>query len=70
MEDDDLETEAQSIDRAVDLLDRLLCTADGDRGFVVGEYAASTIIALLTDKKYRISVMSRLDDFEHFNLNE
>jgi len=38
----------------------------GGRGVGCGEYEASTILALLMNKEYRISVMSRLDDFDGF----
>jgi hypothetical protein len=30
----------------------------------VGDYGASTILALLMDKKYRRAVMSKLNDFD------
>ena len=52
------------IEYAVDLLDRLLEAADGGRDVCVGDYGASTILALLMDKKYRRTVMSKLDDFD------
>lgn len=63
MDRDDLETESESVERAVDLLDQLLAAADGGPGVTLGQYEASTILALLTDKPYRVEVMSRLDDF-------
>jgi len=57
----DLESKDESIERAVDLVDRLLITADGGPDVILGEYDASTIIALLSDSRYRIEVMSLLD---------
>lgn len=63
MESGALESESQSIDRAVDLLDHLLEIADGGRGMVVEQYEASTILALLMDKRYRNEAMSQLNDF-------
>ena len=65
MENDGLETEEQSIVNAVDLLDRLLFVADGDSPISIGQYDASTMIALLMDKPYRVEVMSRLPDFDN-----
>lgn len=70
METDGLETESECIERAVDLLDHLLYIADGGRAMVVGEYEATTILALLIDKSYRVDVMSRLDEFEQVNEEE
>lgn len=70
METGGLETEAESIERAVDLLDRLLSTADGGRNVGIGQYEASTILALLMDKVYRAKVMSRLDDFAHMEAGD
>lgn len=63
MESEVLETESGSFQRAVDLLDRLLATADGGPGVSLGMYEASTILALLMDKVYRVNAMSRLDEF-------
>jgi hypothetical protein len=63
MDREDLETESESVERAVDLLDRLFAAADGGRSVSLGQYEASTILALLTDKPYRVEVMSRLEDF-------
>jgi hypothetical protein len=57
------ETEPECIERAVDLLDQLLRTADGGYGITLGQYGATTILALLMDRSYRLEVMSRLDDF-------
>lgn len=70
MEADGLETESVSIERAVKILDHLLHIADGGRAMVMGQYEVTTILALLMDKPYRVSVMSRLDDFEHVNEEE
>jgi len=70
MEFGETETESESIERAVDLLDRLLATADGGRDVAVGEYEATTILALLMDKSYRVEVMSRLDDFAYIDSEE
>jgi len=70
MELGETETESESIQRAVDLLDRLLTTADGGQDLSVGEYEATTILALLMDKSYRVLVMSRLDDFTYINSEE
>jgi hypothetical protein len=70
MDTNGLETESKSIERAVDLLDHLLYIADGGRAMVVGQYEASTILALLMDKPYRVDVMSRLDDFVDINREE
>lgn len=66
----ELETESESIERAVDLLDRLLVTVDGGRGVGIGQYEASTILALLMDKAYRVSVMSRLEDFADMDFED
>lgn len=63
MESEGLETESDSLERAVDLVDRLLATVDGGPSVSMGTYEASTILALLMDKAYRINVMSRLDEF-------
>lgn len=63
MEINDLETESDSLERATELLDRVLATADGGPRVSLGTYEASTIIALLTDDAFRVNVMSRLDDF-------
>lgn len=63
MNSDGNETETESIERAVQLLDDLLYIADGGRSMVVGEYEATTILALLMDQSYRVKVTSRLDDF-------
>lgn len=63
METNDLETESDSLEQAVELLDRLLTTADGGPSVSLGTYEASTIIALLTDKAFRVNAMSRLDEF-------
>lgn len=63
MESDGLETDSDSLERAVDLLDRLLATVDGGPSVSLGMYEASTILALLMDKAYRLSVMSRLGEF-------
>ena len=51
---DGLETEAESIERAVELLDQLVYIADGGRGVTLGEYGATTILALLMDRSYRV----------------
>jgi len=67
MEFGETETASESIERAVDLLDRLLATADGGPDVAVGEYEATTILALLMDKSYRVKVMSRLDDFVYID---
>jgi|688.fasta_scaffold2127908_1 hypothetical protein len=64
MDSDGNETEADSIERAVQLLDNLLYIADGGRSMAVGEYEATTILALLMNKSYRVKVTSRLDDFD------
>ena len=63
MEGKNLESAEQSVERAVDLVDRLLTTADGGRAVNVGEYDAQAIIALLTDRAYRAEVMSQMHDF-------
>lgn len=63
MESEGPETESDSLERAVDLLDRMLATADGGPSVSLGTYEASTILALLMDKAYRVNVMSRLDEF-------
>ncbi len=63
MDLDGNETETESIERAVQLLDSLLYIADGGRRMHIGEYEATTILALLMDKSYRVKVTSRLDDF-------
>ena len=60
----ELESESESVERAVDLLDQLLATADGGRNVGIGQYEATAIIALLMDKKHRVKVLSRLDDFD------
>ncbi len=65
MDSEQLETQEVSIERALDLLDRLLATADGGRSISIGQYDASAVLALLTDKSYRIKVLSRLDDFSN-----
>lgn len=70
MEANGLETESESIERVVDFLDHLLYIADGGRAMVVGQYEASTILALLMDKQYRVAVMSRLDDLVDINSEE
>ncbi len=57
------ETQTESIERAVQLLESLLYIADGGRRMYLGEYEATTILALLMDKSYRVKVTSRLDDF-------
>lgn len=63
MENLELEPESESIERAVELLDHLLIVADGGRGVVMEQYEATTILALLIDKPYRVKVMSRFDIF-------
>lgn len=63
MDNIDLETSDESVERAVELLDCLLAAADGGDSVTCGQYEASTIIALLADRSYRVEVMSKLDDF-------
>jgi len=43
---------------AVDLVDRLFEAADGGRHVSVGEYEASTILALFADSQFRENVLS------------
>lgn len=63
MNTDDQVLAEREIESAVDLLDQLLQTTDGGREVVLGQYEASTILALLMDKMYREIVMLRLHDF-------
>lgn len=70
MDREDLETESESVERAVDLLDQLSATADGGRDVLLGQYEASTILALLMDEPYRAEVMSRLDDFANVDTGD
>jgi hypothetical protein len=61
MENSGLESKSDSIDHAAKLIDRLLNTSDGGQRIIVGQYEASTIVALLTDSLYRADVMSRVE---------
>lgn len=70
MENSDLESADESLEQAVNLIDRLLTVADGGDAFELGQYEASTIIALLTDKPYRIEVMSHVDGFTDADMDD
>lgn len=61
MQSHELESELESVVRATDLLERLEEAADGGPIVQVGQYEASTLLALLTNKKYRTHAMSHLD---------
>jgi hypothetical protein len=63
MEIEERRIRARQAKAAVELLNRLLETADGGQCVAIGQFEASTLLALLTRKSYRISIMSRLDDF-------
>jgi hypothetical protein len=63
-----VEDETDEVEYAIELLDRLLEAADGGRNVHMGSYGASTILALLMDRDYRIAVMSELDDFQNTEL--
>ena len=60
-----MDDDTDEVEYAVDLLDRLLETADGGRHVDLGPYGASTILGLLINRDYRVMVMSRLDDFQY-----
>lgn len=68
METNTVETELESIERAAELLSRLLDTADGGSSVSVDQYYASTILALLMDNTFRMNVMSRLDEFADIDI--
>jgi hypothetical protein len=55
----ELESERESLERAVELLERLAHAADGGRAASIGQYEASTLLALLEDERYRAKVMVR-----------
>ena len=57
----------KEVQDAVELLDRLLETADGGRGVSMGEYEASTMLALLMDKEYRRTTLSQLSNFDEID---
>jgi len=61
MQSNELRDRENEIEAAVDLLDELLRAADGGPSVVLGSFEASTLLALLTDRAYRVDVMSRVD---------
>lgn len=64
MDANGLESHEESVERAGELVERLLVAADGGPGVGVGQYEASTILALLTDELYRNTVLRRVEGFE------
>jgi hypothetical protein len=63
MDAEDRSLYEQETTSAASLLDAVLVVAHGGQEVVVGQFEASTILALLIDGAYRSDVMSRLDDF-------